>query len=270
VDIEKTLRVAARPEQVWALLLDPQVMGACVPGMQSIEVISDVEYVSHIHVKISFISAKFKIKTTIVEQRAPHYLKSEGTGEDASVASSLKQSSEVFLTELDGGQTELRMKIKVDVLGRLGSFGLNVMKTKADRMWEEFAQNLAARLAPAAPADAGEPGSAAVPVGTATATCAPATGAVAVPPKAGSAQATAGRSSAAPARPGFWARLGWALFPGAASAPASDAASIRVEIRQGDSQITVHWPLQASAECAAWLQACVRQEATKANQPPMA
>ena len=272
MDIEKTLRVAARPEQVWALLLDPQVMGACVPGMQSIEVISDVEYVSHIHVKISFISARFKIKTTIVEQRAPHYLKSEGTGEDASVASSLQQSSEVFLTELDDGQTELRMKIHVDVLGRLGTFGLSVMKTKADRMWEEFAQNLAARLAPAAPADAGEPGSTAVPVATAKATAAsaPATGAVVLPPKAGTAHATAGRSSAAPARPGFWARLGWALFPGAAPAPASDAASIRVEIRQGDSQITVHWPLQASAECAAWLQACVRQEATKANQPPMA
>ncbi len=148
MDIEKDLLVAAPAQQVWQTLLDPNVMGACVPGMKSIDVISDLEYVSVIHVKIAFISAKFRIKTTIVEQRAPHYLRTEGTGEDASVASSLKQSSEIFLTERDDGQTELRMKIHVDVLGRLGTFGLSVMKTKADRMWEEFAQNLEARLAP--------------------------------------------------------------------------------------------------------------------------
>ncbi|WP_237716993.1 CoxG family protein [Cupriavidus basilensis] len=153
MEIEKTLVVGAAPAQVWALLLDPNVMGGCVPGMQSIEVVSDVEYISHIQVKIAFVSARFKIKTTIVEMRAPNYLRSEGTGEDAAVASSLKQSSEIFLAEQPDGKTELRMKINVDVLGRLGTFGLSVMKTKADRMWEEFGTNLSARLV--APAEAG-------------------------------------------------------------------------------------------------------------------
>ncbi|CAG9169012.1 CoxG family protein [Cupriavidus respiraculi] len=146
MEIEKTLTVAAPAAGIWQLLLDPNVMGACVPGMQSIEVISDVEYVSHIQVKIAFISARFRIKTHIVEMRAPHYLRSEGTGEDASVASSLKQESEIFLTELPDGRTELRAKVQVEVLGRLGTFGLSIMKTKADRMWDEFCQNLVARL----------------------------------------------------------------------------------------------------------------------------
>ena len=149
MEIEKILPLSAPPAQVWALLLDPAVMGACVPGMKSIEVVSDVEYLAEMHVKIAFVSARFKIRTTVVEIRPPHYLRSQGTGEDASVASSLKQVSELFLAELASGQTELRMKIKVDVLGRLGTFGLSVMKTKADRMWDEFGVNLAARLAPA-------------------------------------------------------------------------------------------------------------------------
>jgi len=147
MEIEKVSTVPAPAAKVWEMLLDPTVMASCVPGMKSIEVISDVEYNAVIHVKISFISAKFKLKTRIVEQRAPEYLRAEGTGEDASVASSLKQQSEIFLKELPDGQTELRTKVKVDVLGRLGTFGLSVMKTKADRMWEEFSQNLATRLA---------------------------------------------------------------------------------------------------------------------------
>ncbi len=134
MEIEKTLTVAASPQRVWALLLDPQVMGGCVPGMKSIDVVSDVEYVALMHVKIAFINAKFKLRTTIVEQREPSYLRAEGTGEDASVASSLKQQSEIFLTPTAEGGTELRIKVQVDVLGRLGTFGLSVMKTKADRM----------------------------------------------------------------------------------------------------------------------------------------
>jgi carbon monoxide dehydrogenase subunit G len=74
--------------------------------------------------------------------RPPTYLRSEGAGEDSSLANSLKQSSEVFLTDLGDGRTELRMKLKIDVFGRLGGFGLNIIKTKADRMWEDFGRNL--------------------------------------------------------------------------------------------------------------------------------
>lgn len=146
MEIEKTLTVSASRERVWALLLDPQVMGGAVPGMQSIEVVSPTEYVAVMHQKISFIRARFKLRTRIVEQRAPEYLRVEGTGEDTSVASSLKQRSEIFLSATPDGGTELRIKIDVDLLGRLGAFGLSVMKTKADRIWEEFGNNLAARL----------------------------------------------------------------------------------------------------------------------------
>ncbi|MGO4332299.1 CoxG family protein, partial [Cupriavidus sp. M-11] len=156
MEIEKTLVVGAAPARVWALLLDPNVMGGCVPGMQSIDVISDVEYVSVIQVKIAFINARFRLRTNIVEMRAPGYLRTEGTGEDASVASSLRQSSEVFLSAQPDGGTELRIKLSVDVLGRLGTFGLSVMKTKADRMWEEFGANLCARLEAAEGAEGAE------------------------------------------------------------------------------------------------------------------
>jgi carbon monoxide dehydrogenase subunit G len=238
MEIEKALLVAAAPAHVWSLLLDPNVMGACVPGMQSIEVVSDVEYLSVVHVKIAFISAKFRIKTTIVELRAPHYLRSEGTGEDASVASSLKQSSEIFLTEAGDGQTELRMKIHVDVLGRLGTFGLSVMKTKADRMWEEFAHNLAARLVPAeAGAEVESASASSSPSPLPVATTAPAV-------RAPLAQIQKGS---------WWSRVlaPLARQPAAAGPPAWP--HIRVDLRRGETAMTVYWPVEAAAECGDWL-----------------
>ncbi|WP_382328559.1 CoxG family protein [Hydrogenophaga sp. UC242_50] len=237
MEIEKTLLLDAPPARVWALLLDPNAMGACVPGMESIEVVSDDEYVAVMKVKIAFISARFKLKTRIVERDEPRYLRAEGTGEDASAASSLKQNSEMWLQEREGGGTELRMKVKVDVLGRMGTFGLGVMKTKADRMWDEFGVNAAARLAGGTGAAVDVPVppvvvEAAVPVEP-------------VPPPPARPEPTPPPEASAQ-RPGFWARL-WG----------GSGQDIRVEVRRGDTTITVHWPVQASQDCAAWLRTLV-------------
>jgi carbon monoxide dehydrogenase subunit G len=146
VEIEKTTTLTAPIERVWQLLLDPKVMGSCVPGVESIEVLNDTDYVVSIHVKMAFVSARFRIRGTIVEIRPPSYLRSVGVGEDSSFTSSLKQSSEVFLAEVGDGTMKLRTKVNVEVFGRLGSFGVNMVKTKADRMWEEFGRNFAAHL----------------------------------------------------------------------------------------------------------------------------
>jgi uncharacterized protein len=153
LEIEKNVTLNGTARQIWQLLLDPQVMGACVPGMKSIDVISPVEYLAKMEVKISFLTAKFKIKTKIAEQDAPTFLQSEGTGEDSSIASSFKQTTRIWLTQrnfVEGeptlgnepAQCDLRMQVDVTMLGRIGSFGLNAMKTKADLMWDEFIAKL--------------------------------------------------------------------------------------------------------------------------------
>lgn len=240
MEIEKSLVLDVPPQQVWDLVLDPQAMCGCVPGMQSVEVISDDEYIAHMQVKISFISARFTLNTRIVERDAPRYLRAEGTGEDASVASSLKQTSEMFLTGREDGGTDLRIKVKADVFGRLGTFGLAVMKTKADRMWDEFGANLVARLNGETPEDASPAPAAADVRPTAT----PA------PPRASTPAAPDGAS-----RAGWWSRL-------LGRAPAGGTPSpqhIHVEIRRGSTHIRVDWPVQQSGDCAAWLRELARE-----------
>lgn len=229
MEIDKTLELAAPPAQVWALLLDPEAMGACVPGMESVQVLSDTEYAAVMKVKISFVSARFRLRTRIVERDAPRYLRAEGTGEDSSVASSLKQVSEMWLAPTaDAAGTTLRLKVQVDVLGRIGSFGLAAMKTKADRLWDEFGVNLAARLAPPTSVPASEdPPSA--PAGASAQR-------PGVPPQARI------HGTTEPPRPGFWQRL----FGGAPE-------PIRVELRQGDTHLVVSFPVEAADACTAWL-----------------
>ncbi|UDM53733.1 CoxG family protein [Cupriavidus sp. MP-37] len=244
MEIEKTLVTAAPPARVWELLLDPNVMGACVPGMESIEVLSEAEYVAHMAVKIAFINARFRLHTKIVETRVPHYLRTEGTGEDASVASSLRQSSELFLTPLDDGGTQLRIKVQVDVLGRLGTFGLSVMKTKADRMWDEFGANLLARLESKGGQAEAARQAPALAQAAAVAPRTAANGHAVLPARLEVPQA-------APA--GLWARL----F-GRGDAARGPLAEICIELRRADETIVVRWPAAHGEQCAAWLREYLR------------
>ena len=155
----------------------------------------------------------------------------------------------------------------MDVLGRLGSFGLSVMKTKADRMWEEFGVNLVARIdggikpaAPKAPTSPSvvtgpvpaEPLIATTPV-AAQAVDSPDSGAAAAP----LANSTVASSPSiamteAATEASWWSRL----LVGRTARSASVAASgrfIRIEVRKLDKTICVDWPLEGADQCKEWL-----------------
>ncbi|NYT69010.1 CoxG family protein [Pusillimonas noertemannii] len=276
MEIEKTLTVSAPRERVWALLLDPHVMTGAVPGMQSIDVISPTEYVALMKVKISFLSAKFKLHTTIAEQREPEYLRAEGTGEDASVASSLKQTSEIFLSETPQGGTELRIKVNVDLLGRLGTFGLSVMKTKADRMWDEFGRNLAARLENGETTQIGgsggveAAGTSSTKIG-AESQVPPSSAPDAAAEKCGprslqreaAPQPASPSSTFSPARDtatsddtdarGWFSRLLGGGRTTVNRAPGRSGGVIRIEVRQLNRTVAIEWPVEAAGQCQDWL-----------------
>ncbi len=147
MQIDKTLALAAPPAQVWALLLDTRAMATCVPGLQALELVGEGEYLAQMQVKLAFINARFKLRTQIVERLEPQRLVAQGSGEDTAVASSLKHRTEMQLSPGPLGGTTLQLKVQVEVFGRIGSFGLAAMKTKADRLWDEFGVQFAAQLA---------------------------------------------------------------------------------------------------------------------------
>lgn len=266
MDFEYGMDVAAPIDRVWELLLDPKVMAGCVPGTQDVEVISETEYLAVVKVKISFISAKFKIKTNIVETRPPTYLRCEGTGEDKLVSSAMKQVTELHLTDRGDGTTGILVQAKADVLGRLGSFGLSVMKTKADRMWEEFGDNFRAIAEAGRPDTAAGPASAetieqtvsnaVVPQPAEAPTSKPAAP-KSVQPIPGAKPAQVRTSAPEPAKSGWWP---WArAATGAATgscAPISEQrlpSDIYIELHRNGSVVKVLWPESSSAQAVAWL-----------------
>lgn len=63
--------IAAPRDRVFAFLIDPNKVGACGPGVESIEVIDATHFRAKAKVGVGFIQARFVVDLEIAEQQPP-------------------------------------------------------------------------------------------------------------------------------------------------------------------------------------------------------
>jgi carbon monoxide dehydrogenase subunit G len=103
-----------------------------------------------VRIAVGPIGTSFNVIVTVTETVEHERVVSVTRGEEGGRASILSANNLLTLTTLDDGSTELAYASYVSISGRLGKFGLGLMKKKAADLADVFARNLAARLAPAA------------------------------------------------------------------------------------------------------------------------
>lgn len=144
--IEDRFIVAAPRQEVWAAITDPTVVAPCVPGCQSVTVANPTLYKAKIRVQLGVIKAEFNVDVELTAQTPPEELRSRTRGEEGSRASSISAENVLHLLALGPNETEVRYTSEVSVVGRLGKFGLGVMKKKAESLGRDFAAAFKARL----------------------------------------------------------------------------------------------------------------------------
>jgi hypothetical protein len=137
--IEETFRVAAPLERVWRVITDPEQVGPCIPGCQGIEVTGPTTYRASVKLAIGPIKTTFNVDVELTEERPPNYAASVSRGEEGGKASMLTAKSELRLVAVDAGETEVTYNSDISLSGRLGKYGLGIMKKKAKSYGEQFA-----------------------------------------------------------------------------------------------------------------------------------
>jgi carbon monoxide dehydrogenase subunit G len=149
--IEGVFTVPAPIDQVWTALLDPAVIGPCIPGCGAIEVLSPTEYRATVRVEVGPIKTSFNAIVSVTEMAEREFVASLTRGEEGSRASMLSARNMLRVRALAPDSTEIGYESEVSVTGRLGKFGLGIMKKKAADLAGKFADALRDRLtAPAA------------------------------------------------------------------------------------------------------------------------
>ncbi|MBM3553928.1 MAG: carbon monoxide dehydrogenase subunit G [Alphaproteobacteria bacterium] len=148
--VEGQFEIDVPREKLFAELINPAVLAACVPGCESVEMISPTSYRAVIAVGLGVITARFNLTVEVTQQSPPETVLSVTRGEEGGQASMITATNEVHLDDLGGGLTRLRYRSDVSVTGRFGKFALGVMRKKAESMGQDFAKNLRERLSRAA------------------------------------------------------------------------------------------------------------------------
>ena len=144
--IEDSFRVAAPVDRVWRFITDPAEVGPCLPGCQGVEVTEPNKYRATIRVAVGPIKTTFNVLVELTDQDPPHRAASVTRGEEGGKASTLTAQSELRLSPTTDGGTEVHYASEVSLVGRLGKFGLGIMKKKAKTLGEEFAAAFRARV----------------------------------------------------------------------------------------------------------------------------
>lgn len=144
--IEGDFEVEAPRAEVWDKIRDPQIMGACIPGCESVEQVDDTSYRAQVSVKVGPIKARFNLLVEVLEEQLEHTILSRTSGEEGTRASVVNSDNVVRLADTDSGGTRVDYSADVSVTGRLGKFGLGIFRKKADQLAGQFVANFREKL----------------------------------------------------------------------------------------------------------------------------
>lgn len=136
MDMSGEERIAASREVVWAALNNPDILRACIPGCQNLEMASPTEMTATVKIKIGPVSATFAGEVTLSDLNPPTGYKISGEGKGG-IAGFAKGGAEVSLAE-DGSDTILSYKVDAQIGGKLAQLGSRLIDSTAKKLAGQF------------------------------------------------------------------------------------------------------------------------------------
>jgi carbon monoxide dehydrogenase subunit G len=144
------IQLPAPREAVWKMLNDPEVLKACIPGCETLEMISDTEFQAVAVNKIGPVKARFRGKVRLSEIDPPNGYRISGEG-DGGVAGFAKGGATVALSPTDSG-TLLTYNVEAQIGGKLAQLGQRLVNGAAKKLADQFFVRFAEAVGKAAAA----------------------------------------------------------------------------------------------------------------------
>jgi carbon monoxide dehydrogenase subunit G len=131
--LDGTYRFAAAPDVVFPLLLDPEVLKASLPGVQTLTRTEEHRYEGTMRVGVGAIAAAdFQMVVALTEVDPPrrYVMQIEGKGRFGFT----RGTAEVALSPDDGGGCEMRYRADVQVGGTIAGVGQRLLDSVSRQM----------------------------------------------------------------------------------------------------------------------------------------
>ena len=145
MEITGEYRISASRVQVWEALNDPDVLRACIPGMENLDKKSDTEFAAVVTTKVGPVKVRFEGSVTLSDLDPPHGYQIVGEGQGG-VAGFAKGTCQGRLGE-EGEETLLRYRADAQVGGKLAQIGSRMISGVAKKTANDFFSAFAKQMA---------------------------------------------------------------------------------------------------------------------------
>lgn len=131
--------LAAPPEAVFRVLLDPVALAKVIPGCNALDTVGENRYRADVTVGVGMIKARYSAEIALSELDPPRSLRLAGTG--LSSVGSARGSGLVSLEPHDGG-TRLRYDYSAEVSGKVAAVGSRMLEGAAKIVLNQLFEQL--------------------------------------------------------------------------------------------------------------------------------
>ncbi len=136
--------IKADPATVWAAILNPEVLKACVPGCESMTGSPEDGFEAVVVQKVGPVKARFTGVVTLSDMIEGQSLRISGEGKGGP-AGFAKGGANVTFTPIEGG-TRLAYEVEASVGGKLAQLGSRLIDGFAKKMADEFFERFQASV----------------------------------------------------------------------------------------------------------------------------
>jgi carbon monoxide dehydrogenase subunit G len=144
--LEGTIEIAAPMQEVWALLVNPVSLAACIPGVRDVRQVDERTFQGSVTASVGPMDGDFSFTAVLERQRFPDDLLVALEGTDSVTRSRLEGQIDVTLEDTDASGTILGYRAVVKVKGRLAILGEMVLRATASLMINQATRCLRSRL----------------------------------------------------------------------------------------------------------------------------
>lgn len=144
--LEGRIEIAAPAPAVWAFLLDPERLSACVPGVRDVRAVDERTFSGRISASVGPMSSDFDFLTSVTREHFPDDLGVTMSGTDAMTKSTMTAAVAIALDAPAPERTVMTYRADLAVKGRLAILGEMILRASAGAMIGEVAKRMRAAL----------------------------------------------------------------------------------------------------------------------------
>ena len=143
MDLNGSYHFDAPPDVVWKLLVDPAVIGACLPGCDGLEAVGEDQYRARLTVAVAAVSGSYTGTVSMLDKNPPRSYRLVVDGKGA--AGFVNGEALVELVG-EGASTDVRVTGNGQVGGLIARVGQRLLGSVSKMMMDRFFESLQRKL----------------------------------------------------------------------------------------------------------------------------